>query len=380
MGTMRGKGLQTVRRHGPIFCVLLILHSGIAFGAGDGQESQLLQEILAAWQSRQNSIRTLQYRCDLVQTITDEGPGSLDPYANNTSRPTEAVATRNSVVFSLSSDKIAYSKEGETWDMFRRVKQASSYRKVFDGTSDKSLSEIAPFPMGEVVSHGEGRSKLMHDVELIPFWIPTHTLMILEEIGFSLSRARVEKADAYYDGRKCVRVSFASEQTTARRKCFIHADRRREWLPLLYEEYVNGVIQFQAVFRYTGDDQRGWRLAGIRSDSFRDSTPQFAWSYVVTLASLNDPLDERLFSLTFPKGTQVAEAASIFPEASNSNVRYYLELGNGRQRPLDEAKYGRRIVSRRGFLDRGLSLLLSSVFLGVVLILYWTMRRVRARG
>lgn len=322
-----------------IMIVLLLILEHTTQGADD----TIVRTALAAWRARQESTTCFLYRCDLEKSfLKNEVPPSGDAFSPPRQGTLEAVLLRTKIMFAVSGDTFAYSKEGDDWDLGRGTMGRASVKKVYDGACEKYLFDGGPFPMGHVDSGGWARNMILADCELTPFCFPSHTVLILKALAYEPARMTMSEPHAFCNGHDCVKFSVPK---TASSICHVYADPSRDYLPLEYADLRNGVVLFRSSLAYVPDQADRWRISEIRSTAFDDTgVAKTSWTYNVVDYSINTPLDKELFTLEFPEGAHVVEGANLIAPANDTDIvkwKYYIVGRNHTTTPISPDEYGR---------------------------------------
>jgi hypothetical protein len=368
---------------GLVWMSLIIFVMNVGGQAARGAEEATVAKVLEAWRRHQASTKSFQCDCSLEQSVMKGNLiSSRDPWADPLRKgaPQGATLLRSDVTFSLSGDKIAYSKEGDQYDPESQSLKRTKIRKVFDGICDKNLYEGASVPMGEVVTGGRSSSIIMLDNELLPFLLPFSTVLYLERLGYEPTRMVVSQLHTFRDGQDCVELSIP---TSASFTLYIYADCARDYMPIEYVKKRNGLAAFTSSVMYASDRDGPWRISAMQSTLFdRTGAPSISWSYKVKRSSINEPLNNTVFVLEFPESTHVVEGPHILSPSDKSDGKdrkHYVVARNKKPEPISADRFGRSGSDAVGNRSMGRSvtgIALLFVLLTVLVVIFaWRWRR-----
>ena len=325
---------------------MMIVLQLISCGVVDAAQEASVTQALAAWRQRQETTKSCQYRCDVESSQAEPGvTGSEAPFAptppldaaNNT------ILLRNTVTFSLSWSKIAYSRQGEHWDWGNHSRKTAQTKKVYDGLRYHTVFNGEPLSMVEIDSGSLAKSMSLFDTEMTPFFLPSRVLVLLKARDYNPNRMIARKARAVRNGHDCVEFSVPGMGSSI---CRICADPSRDYLPLEWGDIQNGVVVFSTSLQYVlGQDDR-WRISRIHSISFDGSSGAATntWSFRVADYTVNEPLDDDVFRIEIPEGAHVREGANLLLGADEGNMhtwKHYVMGREGKRIPISASDYGR---------------------------------------
>ncbi len=120
-----------------------------------GGESESVERIRADWRTRTETIKSFQYQCGLEQLLVK---GSRNHLAHRRAKqglpqldtPKNDTILHSSFQFSLSGDKMAYSRDGEQWDNSQNSMRTVKSRAAFDDVNYRMLVQGSHFPLGDL--------------------------------------------------------------------------------------------------------------------------------------------------------------------------------------------------------------------------------------
>jgi hypothetical protein len=94
-----------------------------------------------------------------------------------------------------------------------------------------------------------------------------------------------------------------------------------------------GVVWRDLSIEYVPDKAVGWRVSAWNDKRFRASDVlEESRSWEVKRCSVNEPLDDGLFTFEFPKGAHVAEN-------DGKATKYFIVLGDGERQYVSEREF-----------------------------------------
>lgn len=321
-------------------CVIPPSLTHLAAAAWAEDEPTLVEAILAAWDQRQESIRSYQYECD-VEIIRPKSDSA------------EMAAFHNLILLTVSGERVAYYREAESWDPASSSKVKFRWKSVFDGNHGRFLVEGGPPALAQESSGENAGDVVRRDKELFPIWFLHTTASQLDLIGYDPARMRVSRLDSSYDGRDCVDLSVPPSARLVSPppgvpmpsfRCAILADKTRQFLPVRITELQDGSPVYVVSISYIPHDSLGWAPSEFRAQTFdaRTGDPQMSWEFQVKRFVVNQPVDPSVFAMEFPADTHIVAADNIFSGAPEGEDRQYsVQLSDGQRRRITAGDYGR---------------------------------------
>jgi len=339
------RALVAGRVRGVFLCLDVLLAGAADIAAQSAEQTETtVAKVLAAWERNRERVQSFQYRCDVEEWLKKSRlPVPGKPFAApDKNAAKDAILSRWSVALSVSGNKVAYCKEGEHWDAASDTRYHLKEREVYDGTSERFLSE-GRVSMAHVRTEPGDSTMLMQDIALIPFFAPCATIDVFQRLGLDAKRMTVSQHRAFHEGRDCVELTIPSADPRSTSLCRVYADASRDYLPVELSRLRKDRVVHRSSIEYAADPDARWRISTVRIAVFDESGPFRSWSYKVKEYSINKALDEATFTLEFPEGTQVIEGPRVMLPGEDAKTRkYYVVKRGGGNTPMSPKDYGRR--------------------------------------
>ena len=298
----------------------------------------LVQNTLANWDRRFKATKSFEYHCEVQHAkavLTNPQNNDAEPFGaiHHTPDNSQTIALRSRFSYVMSGDKLAFREIGERWDPTLGKRVEKQVDVVFDGTTDLSLTD---FHIGVVQGH------LFHNVipgplltdyiYLTPLRMAYNPLDCLTREGLDTAHILVASANSVVDGVDCVQLSLVRQDPQWHMSLWV--DPARDFVPVKIRSECNGKPCYETAIQYAADSGVGWRVAGwtLKLYDKTEMCTETTNGYV-TKASLNQPPDDKIFTLTFPVGAQVIER-------KGATTTYFVVRENGKREPIPEAEYG----------------------------------------
>lgn len=303
-----------------------------------------LQTIRDAWRKRHDAIKSFHFECELEETrmIWVAGSDGLFDEPKDKEAGKEPIVLLSDLTFNMSKGKFAYVKEGETWDGPTSERIKNDWQTCFDGVQctcflkgrycDSVNIEIGVDLRNSFcgTSIGTGPLRLWYSPSRFLSDIPD----LLHGAKISGQDITVRGVDNQGEGRKCIELTIPFKGSDFVYSLYV--DPTRDYLPLKYISRKNGLtIRRETTVDYVPHDRVGWVASKWKQSYFEDSG-ELESSYVCNVrnATVNEPIDEKLFRLEIPVGTRIAEK-------KDGHTKYYIQEANEKRRQVSEEEFGK---------------------------------------
>ncbi len=323
---------------------LTFLPFAIADQPARGADDDVVKQVLTAWQKRTESINSFQYECALERFLVK---GSLRKVAGTSDRksqkdiPPEDLLLRDTFTYSLSGDKMALWREGQQWDDHPDRRRLIKYTTAFDGNRYRSIEKGGELFRGSEAAKNNAdphnidfrvlADMLTNSADQAALWLWFSPVASLERLGYSPGNMEASRLRTFCEGHACYELSLPKKRASAWRS-LVYADPSRDYLPLQYVEQQSGIVRDNISIQYVSDGKVGWHVSAWKDKRFTNAgSLAESLSCEVKRCSVNEPLEDKVFTFEFPNSTRVHEV--------DSN-KYYVALGGGERRYISEREYG----------------------------------------
>jgi hypothetical protein len=286
------------RTLGSLVMLACVASAGLIVGArAHGQTARgTLDEMFRVWQERQDRAHSFSFEWEqqVHETASPFLPGASGPAAGTEQDSARPFTQRGEV--QVDGDRFNYRNE--------RDSDGLSNRRLFDGTSTKGLFFFRnDAPTGGVrpgAKHGEHL-----DVDLVPI------LFTYRAMQSGLSKIYPENCGLFdqkgdVDGHECFIVEQPDERISHVYAYWV--DPSRDYVVVRYVIRVEGKDRGQTNVTYSEDEAQGWVPASWNFVWLNsDGSLAISKTYRVTKYSINEPIADDKFELTFPRGTRLRD-------------------------------------------------------------------------
>jgi hypothetical protein len=312
--------------------VLMAITNSLAKGTDD----TAVKQVRASWQQRERSIKCFRYDCTLECSLRKGSRNTIADRPDTDSHedvPKRDVVLKGTLAFSVSGNKIAYSEEGEQWNDMSNTSRIIRVRAGFDSVDDRRLVEGGRMPLGSLVHGGKPGDTLTVQANETALWLWFSPETQLRRLAYSPEKMTVSQLHAYRDGRDCVEVSIPCNSPSWR--ILVYADTSRGYLPLQFVQQDKDVVRRDVSIQYVRDEAAGWRVSAWNDKWFsRSGVMEKSSRCTVTQCTINKPLDDGVFVIEFPVGTNV-------DEHDGDTTKCFIARADGQREYISQREYGR---------------------------------------
>jgi hypothetical protein len=295
----------------------------------------MAKKIAAAWKQRAAAIKSLHLEATAKVTtmVTETKPG--DPFDTpiDPDGPWRPVIDDRQITYSLGGEKRATSMTGNQWNSDLRASKYTAFRCVFDGREYAFLFESGAFRHGSI-GNGRFASGPLDGSWLQPVHLFLDPGLTLEKRGYRLEHAKTRFYETTYAGTACVeaRMPLTHKDRVSSRIGIAYLDPKIEYRFLAFLTEDDGTPVVQYAFKYASNPRSGWLLSKWTADSKSGSR----YEVRVKRALVNEPIDEKLFKMAFPVGTEIVE------ETKAGGTKHYIQEADGSRRPISDKEFKER--------------------------------------
>jgi len=318
---------MTTRAHRPLRSALRHIVSAIVLttaGSGGVTQGVTVEEITDSWKKHAAATKSIQYECELTRTEWLYKGGSNDPFGQPPPGATrEQVTLKGKMTFSIASPKIAWKREGEYWDDNSRSLRIQTHRRIFDGKQNRSLSINPRALLGTIEESAVPYLGLVRNTELDALWFsysPTEVLThpeAMAQLKWRLAQEEFKCGDS-----QCLQLSAQVQPRQDVDLLFcLYVEVDGPHRPIMWTQARNGVPNFELLIKYEATDASEWRVAEFTTSSFgRDEKDEATVVGIVTKCSLNEPLNDAVFTIDFPDGTSIGKDGKAYIQKAGKLV------------------------------------------------------------
>jgi hypothetical protein len=316
-----------MRRSATVCCCTLFA-VGLAAGpcAGQDERPELLAAAEAAWQRRQDAVRSARFtfREDrtqhrayykLLQQESPEARLKLKGLPKLVAPPNDISTTVTTTVL-FDPTRFRLSSEGTHWHTLDgRVVQNREWAITNGGKVYRwhHYPDTKRPPQGSVSS---GKLSDEHTLALVPIMLCVRGVTDRSAMR-NIKRYQSAGRQVPIDGRPCAEVtrrSLAENQTES-----LFLDTERDYVVRRIDSYTKGKLTFRLTIDYTPDPVAGW-LPSTWSYVTRSSAgePRYSGKGRMEAAGVNPPVSDADFEPEYPPGTLVLEEAK--PRGTTARV------------------------------------------------------------
>ena len=302
-------------------------------------DDEQTEQVRSAWELRRKRIVSLEYEFTVTDThvfrggrYLSEDPFAQSPQLNDSSSgtPRTTLETRvHSMKYSMAGGRFAYRKEGENWDPGSpQSRTKRSYTAIFDGNTNKYLNKGGPAPTGGIRRNcRQPHDRLASNSNLIPLSLLYFPADLIRRVGYDPQRMKVVQSHKVRGEYDCTELLIPAvtkhPNLVSPWRARVYVDATREYLPrgLVLENAGN--VRRDISIEYIANEKVGWLVSHWSYNQFNSSGDVvMSSSGRVTRSSVNEPIEDSAFELTFPAGTHVEELMG-------DDVRKFIVLPNG---------------------------------------------------
>lgn len=308
-----------------LIAVGLLSNCLIAPTLSEGSE---LDSVIEAWDRREQEVHAFQFSWSGVQfqvkgadplvTVTDPLADKIPPADTSFDIQMSLAADRNGRV------RLEY--HGSIWSKEQNGYVPKATVHVFDGKQRQTFFPHGGRPFPRVFIEGDTLADMVRDTRVGPVRMVYRPFD--EAMGmFDRSSLALTNQVGDVDGRECLVLRHSSEVFQES----IWVDPSRAFVPVRYYLRYEGTIREQIEISYSPDEQYGWvPVSWNVAHLDEEGGVRISWSGTVTEHSLNQPIADSVFRITYPPGTWVRNYIT--------DERYILREGDDK-RPILPGEY-----------------------------------------
>ncbi len=286
-----------------------------------------LQEVIAAWNHRQDEIRTFHFSWSGTQFA---GKGHADAAQLDMSAepiPPKDTSFDITMVFAVDEKgRVLLQYDGNTWSSEKNQYVPKTTRDIFDGQLRKVFfpQGVKSFPNLHISNNtASDTARDLRAAAIRMVYRPFDTTMGV----FDPSKLAITERKGVVENRQCLILSHTQDTQEE----MIWVDPSRSFLPLRHTIRRRGVIAEQTEISYREDPSNGW-VPALWNNALldKDGNTMKSWSGKVTQYQLNEPIPDSTFETDYPPGTYVQNYVT--------RENYILREGGGR-RPILPGEY-----------------------------------------
>jgi hypothetical protein len=271
--------------------------------------AELVDDIRKAWETRAAKINSFQYVCDLEFTKLVAMAGGTDHFGRPVDKNAGVMPLvfRTEFTFNMADGKFSYSNIGESWNEKEGKRVAATDRLCFDGADERDFALIEGnyWPRGTITTQCPIDNATIGRMTLaVPMWLAYAPQLWLTRQGYQVDQLKVIDVGGMQQERRCIKLSMP--RTGGLWTGFVYVDPERNYQLLRFVGESGGKVRSDYQIIYADHERDGTIISKWVNNYFDNSGEVFqAFAGTVKRASVNEPLDEALFKLEFPVGTQV---------------------------------------------------------------------------
>ncbi len=301
-------------KHPMPFLILTALLSAVLAGTcfieGAVQNDAAVQQIMNAWKSRQQRVRSARFA--IAETLTTgkgtrfgktfpfSAPGGAQPL------PSSDVTHELRLTLSFDGGAMHYTVDGPSWVIDEEIFLPRYYVSAFDGVASKAFYGESPgrtYPIGFVNSNNKSNQDAnnYHIQAILITYRPLHDAMI----GLRPEEWTLAGTKGVVKDRPCLIVEKASGP---QRESY-WVDPERDFSVLRFLRTIAGSVQFRLDVSYEHDGSHGWVPSAWNAVMLYPETGRLYESAVVRVTDyhINCPIELKDLQLIFPPNTLVED-------------------------------------------------------------------------
>jgi beta-lactamase regulating signal transducer with metallopeptidase domain/protocatechuate 3,4-dioxygenase beta subunit len=303
-------------------------------------EHVTVEKILSAWDRRRKDVKSLEYEADLgiartsdsvqkfLELIAASNPqNQAIPKADQPDGQQNVIVLNRRIEFRTSGEKLAYSDDGDSYQPDGKPTSHHIQKAAFDGIRRRSYSANIGVGMGIVRAPGEPDDDVIVYINLQSFWLAFSPIAYFQQRGYKPAEMTITDTHVLFGGADCIKLAIPREGSE-KWKGFMIVDPSRAYLPLQWVEEYEGRIVSDLSIKYAPDSKIGWRVSGWNEkEAEQGKLGPSETTGKVTRFSVNESLDDSLFTIEFPKG------ADVLQYTDKNQYHYYKVDDDGKLRP-----------------------------------------------
>lgn len=315
-----------------VFCFVLAVAAGEDVWAAT--DTPGTEEVVAAWRQREENVKSLRFVCQCDHVITQ---GSLHApsflrRSQETVIPPEDTSLKLNFTYLLEGKKVFYSQTGQKWDPRQNKPATEDSSYSFDSESKvfKTLSAKGEgiCPQAAEFYDYAGPSLLFGKSTISPLALIYRPFAhYLPDRQISVETTCMRECRAAPTPQALVSIAFWPVKSPDSIH-YVWVDPAREYLPCRCLLERSGNVIYDLSIEYRKDESGQWVPKKWNAKSFgMDGKLESIHRIQVLECSINRPVGDKAFDITFPYGTWVNEYR-------DGESRSYLVFKGGRRRYL----------------------------------------------
>jgi hypothetical protein len=335
---------------------------GCLFANCHAAADEVVTRVVTAWETHEKSIESFQYHCDFewIQDVNFEAVAEESLFGSPPDKDAKLpdaklppVVSRSELMFCMDRGKFAAKLTGERWDIQKQMQVPNDWQACFDGVDAKWLLQAGSFPHGYIAVQGDlEKALLSSNTHMIGLWLGYSPSTWLRHKRFELEKMVVRSSEEVNDdGTPCIELMIPRAKSVG----LLYVDPARGYRPLKLIQKFEETIQVEHAVSYRDDAAGG--VSGWVSSYFDSGELSETYAGKTKTVSINEPLDEKLFKIQFPIGTQITEEKA-------GTRKYYVQEAEGHRKEISEDEYGKlptRKLTHSNKSTRSMPLIITAV-------------------
>jgi hypothetical protein len=267
------------------------------------------EQVLAAWDRHRQKIDSFRYDYELKQAVANV-ENRLDhrrPLGGQAKKDVNGAGSRRvgfqkSLTLRVFKNKTAYKEVGEQWSPELDCKVTVQHIFTFDGTHTKvllkdPLRSVGQIEKGDLFGFLHGNQSGLWVAHATAEWLT-------KRVACRPADMKIGRPAVRFDGQEHLELTLENGSW----KHFILVDPSRDYVPVRVIGKHDGIIRWELSIQYTRDKNVSWRPTSWLTRSYNESgSEKETRLFSVKRCSFNGPVAADVFTIKFPKGTEVVE-------------------------------------------------------------------------
>jgi len=274
--------------------------------------------------------------------------GNVDPFvghANERASQESSPPLVSYLTFSMDNGRFARTSKGDRWDPSTASTVRTRFDACFDGHQYRTLLDESsiPFALGAIENTDHPGEQLTVGTTAIPFLLSYSPLRLLSSLGYQTRRIVEKDVNEYHNGVECKVLEVPRGNSAW--EGLVYVDSSIDYLPVRFVASYEDILMQDISMSYKPNESVGWVVSDWESKYFgRTGEIERSVTGHVTAVSINKPLEDSLFKLQFPVGSNIVWD-------KKDGKEFYIQNPNGELRPISRKEYG--AMPRSGLTSSG---------------------------
>jgi hypothetical protein len=305
------------------FYSVALLSYAQAFGQNAKSHNTIADSVRKAWKERSDKVEGFEFVCSLIRAESAEAAAGI--FAEK--KPNGPIELKQSFTFIRKGKKLRVQTKVEEWNLDTQSPMNQTCTQCFDGTLNTMLleSDISQFPGAMVDNNRQTTEVITKNVCYTPLYLSLSAADMLDRLNFKTPLMTASSQPCECHGKRCIELILSRDGINS----FVYVDPSRAYVPMrMVEMRGPNTIHIETEFQYDKNDVVGWALSSWVSKLYGgDGEVETILSGHVEKVSINGPINDSAFDITFPVRTRVQKTI-------NGVTKLYIQDADGKLREV----------------------------------------------